>query len=84
MTTYARLTTVDYQGTCRTLLYRILSEGPQFIMAVQVSLDGTRIGGYKRKDGTLVETVHAIDVTTVTKRVPLVMNNHYGQLEAEA
>lgn len=73
---YTRVTTVDHAGTIRTVTLRIDENGPKWLLGVRVNSEGGFISG-KGFD----QQVHLIDQSTVTKRVPLVMNLHYGMLE---
>lgn len=77
---FARLTTVDHAGKRETLTVEILGEGPAWLVAKKVNHEGEDCES--RYDGdTLVSVTRLIDVGTIVKRVPLVMNNHYGELE---
>lgn len=73
---YTRVTTVDHAGTIRTVTLQIAEDSPKWLLGVRVNSQGGFVAG-KGVD----EEVHLIDQSTVTQRVPLVMNLHYGLLE---
>ncbi len=78
---FARLTVVDYTGKRERLTVEILSENAAWIIARKVNNSGEECESHYDADGVLVEVTRMIDTATIRKRVPLVMNNHYGTLE---
>jgi hypothetical protein len=74
---YERVTTGANGSERRTVTLCVRSESAVFLTGVAVKCDGDAV---KPKDAD--ETVHVIDKTAITKRVPLTMNYHYGVLVA--
>lgn len=68
--TYERISIRDYNGKRSTILIRITSEFDAWVSGWKVLKDGDR-----------TEYFHLIDKSAITKRVPMKMNNHYGELE---
>lgn len=67
---YEHISIKDYNGKRSTVLLRITNESD------------TWLSGWKAlKDGDRTEHFHLIDKSAITKRVPMKMNNHYGELE---
>ena len=67
---YERISIRDYSGKRSTILVRITSESDKWL------------SGWKSlKDGDRTEEFHVIDKSAIMKRIPMKMNNHYGELE---
>jgi hypothetical protein len=61
-----------------SVLLEIASEGDKWLTGYEVNREGERIEP-KGAD----ERLHLIDKTTIARRVPMQMNLHYGELEAQ-
>lgn len=69
---YERVNTTDWTGRKRTILLQIIKES-------EVWLSGWR--AYSNGDRS--DNMHLIDKATITKRTPMMMNLHYGELEKQ-
>ena len=68
---YEKVTSKGFEdASASTRIIRILMEDDRFLT-----------GDVVNKEGDKLDKVWLIDKTTITKRVPMVMNNHYGELE---
>jgi hypothetical protein len=60
----------------RTIILRDTTESELFLTGVEVDRTGMEVAPHG-----IDERKHIIDLTVITKRTPLTMNNHYGELE---
>ena len=69
-TDIVKIQTTDHTGHKATRLLAPQSESSRFLVGEEVDREGARTG-----------RIHVIDVTTVTRRIPMQWNLHYGRLE---
>lgn len=79
---YARITSKDATGGHSTVWLEVLSENDKFLFGREVDKEGC-ILGRKGPDGVEVQRQFLIEKALITKRVPLVMNLKYGELEED-
>jgi len=73
---YEQIVTRDHADQVMSVILEIKSETDRWLVGVELDTDGTIKSG-RGYD----ERVHVIDVGTITRRTPLVMNNHYARFE---
>jgi hypothetical protein len=80
---YARISTKDHTGKRSTVLLEILSESDTAIFGQQVDNHGVKVGKWDEEQQAWVETQWLIFTETVTKRVPMEQDLHYGGLKEQ-
>jgi len=75
MKTYEKITLKQHH----TKLYQVISETPILLFAREVDKEGEDKDFYNKED-VLVQIVHMIDKSLITKRVRMVIDKKYGEL----
>jgi hypothetical protein len=81
MSDYVKLTTVDHTGKRSTFLLQILSEDAVRLRGLKVNAAGDDFESHYNASGDVVEVQRLIAQGAIVRRVPMVMNLHYGTLE---
>lgn len=81
MSRYERIR-VLYGGMRQTWLTKIVEEGEDTLLLQKVRRDGSGFSR-ERADGIYIETIHLIQKQLISKRTPMRINWHYGELEPD-